>query len=63
MKSQGKLASDTFVQNAPAAVVEQERQRLSDWTTSATPSPPNARGVASAVRRSGFSRELWIELR
>jgi len=32
-KSQGKLASDTFVQNAPAAVVEQERQRLADWTT------------------------------
>ncbi|MEO6366292.1 MAG: class I tRNA ligase family protein, partial [Luteimonas sp.] len=32
-KSRGKLASDTFVQNAPAAVVEQERQRLIDWTT------------------------------
>jgi len=31
-KSQGKLASETFVQNAPAAVVEQERQRLADWT-------------------------------
>ncbi|MBB5208677.1 valine--tRNA ligase [Chiayiivirga flava] len=31
-KSQGKLASDTFVQNAPAAVVEQERQRLIEWT-------------------------------
>ncbi|WP_242109779.1 valine--tRNA ligase [Luteimonas aquatica] len=31
-KSQGKLASDTFVQNAPAAVVEQERKRLADWT-------------------------------
>ena len=31
-KSQGKLASATFVQNAPAAVVEQERQRLSDWS-------------------------------
>jgi valyl-tRNA synthetase len=30
-KSKGKLASDTFVQNAPAAVVEQERQRLADW--------------------------------
>ncbi|MEO6263362.1 MAG: valine--tRNA ligase, partial [Luteimonas sp.] len=30
-KSQGKLASETFVQNAPAAVVEQERQRLADW--------------------------------
>jgi valyl-tRNA synthetase len=30
-KSRGKLASDTFVQNAPAAVVEQERQRLADW--------------------------------
>lgn len=27
-----KLASDTFVQNAPPAVVEQERKRLVDWT-------------------------------
>ena len=25
------LASETFVNNAPAAVVEQERQRLADW--------------------------------
>ncbi|HSR64054.1 MAG TPA: valine--tRNA ligase [Xanthomonadaceae bacterium] len=32
-KCRNKLASDTFVQNAPAAVVEQERQRLADWTT------------------------------
>jgi valyl-tRNA synthetase len=31
-KSQAKLASDTFVQNAPAAVVDQERQRLADWS-------------------------------
>jgi valyl-tRNA synthetase len=31
-KCQGKLASETFVNNAPAAVVEQERQRLVDWT-------------------------------
>jgi valyl-tRNA synthetase len=31
-KSQGKLASETFVQNAPPAVVEQERQRLADWS-------------------------------
>ncbi|WP_414638585.1 valine--tRNA ligase [Arenimonas sp.] len=31
-KCQGKLSSDTFVQNAPAAVVEQERARLADWT-------------------------------
>ena len=31
-KSRGKLASETFVQNAPAAVVEQERQRLVDWS-------------------------------
>jgi valyl-tRNA synthetase len=31
-KSKGKLASETFVQNAPAAVVEQERQRLVDWS-------------------------------
>ncbi|QNP41400.1 valine--tRNA ligase [Lysobacter solisilvae (ex Woo and Kim 2020)] len=32
-KCQNKLASDTFVANAPAAVVEQERKRLVDWTT------------------------------
>ena len=31
-KSQGKLGNATFVGNAPAAVVEQERQRLADWT-------------------------------
>ncbi|HVI57304.1 MAG TPA: valine--tRNA ligase [Luteimonas sp.] len=31
-KAQGKLASETFVRNAPAAVVEQERARLVDWT-------------------------------
>ncbi|MDN5781806.1 MAG: class I tRNA ligase family protein, partial [Luteimonas sp.] len=31
-KSKGKLASETFVHNAPAAVVEQERTRLVDWT-------------------------------
>ncbi|HWT15762.1 MAG TPA: valine--tRNA ligase, partial [Patescibacteria group bacterium] len=30
-KCQGKLASETFVANAPAAVVEQERARLVDW--------------------------------
>jgi valyl-tRNA synthetase len=30
-KSTNKLASETFVNNAPAAVVEQERQRLADW--------------------------------
>ncbi len=30
-KCEGKLASDTFVSNAPAAVVTQERQRLLDW--------------------------------
>ncbi|MHB8911753.1 MAG: valine--tRNA ligase [Lysobacter sp.] len=30
-KCTGKLASDTFVQNAPAAVVDQERKRLLDW--------------------------------
>ena len=32
-KCRGKLASDTFVSNAPPAVVEQERTRLADWTT------------------------------
>jgi len=30
-KCNGKLASDTFVNNAPPAVVEQERKRLVDW--------------------------------
>jgi valyl-tRNA synthetase len=30
-KCEGKLASDTFVANAPPAVVAQERQRLLDW--------------------------------
>ena len=30
-KCQGKLASETFVANAPPAVVAQERQRLADW--------------------------------
>ena len=32
-KSQGKLASATFVANAPAAVVEQERTRLTEWSS------------------------------
>ena len=32
-KCKGKLANETFVANAPAAVVEQERKRLVDWTT------------------------------
>jgi valyl-tRNA synthetase len=32
-KCNGKLASDTFVHNAPPAVVEQERKRLADWNT------------------------------
>ena len=32
-KCRGKLASDTFVQHAPPAVVELEHQRLLDWTT------------------------------
>jgi valyl-tRNA synthetase len=31
-KCNGKLASETFVANAPAAVVAQERQRLSEWS-------------------------------
>ncbi len=32
-KCNGKLGNATFVQNAPAAVVDQERARLGDWTT------------------------------
>ena len=32
-KCNGKLGNATFVDNAPAAVVEQERQRLADWTS------------------------------
>ncbi len=35
-KCNGKLASETFVANAPAAVVEQERTRLADFTTMLT---------------------------
>ncbi len=31
-KCHGKLGNATFVQNAPAAVVEQERARLGEWT-------------------------------
>ena len=31
-KCEGKLASETFVQNAPVAVVGQERARLVEWT-------------------------------
>jgi len=31
-KCNGKLGNATFVQNAPAAVVEQERARLADWS-------------------------------
>jgi valyl-tRNA synthetase len=30
-KCRGKLSSETFVANAPEAVVAQERQRLLDW--------------------------------
>jgi valyl-tRNA synthetase len=32
-KCNGKLSSETFVANAPAAVVDQERKRLAEWTT------------------------------
>lgn len=32
-KCNGKLGNATFVQNAPAVVVDQERARLADWTT------------------------------
>jgi len=35
-KCEAKLGNETFVNNAPAAVVEQERQRLADWTTQHT---------------------------
>ncbi|MDC8636627.1 valine--tRNA ligase [Xanthomonas hortorum] len=35
-KCNGKLGNATFVENAPAAVVEQERARLNDWTTQLT---------------------------
>ena len=31
-KCQGKLGNATFVDNAPAAVVDQERRRLADWS-------------------------------
>ena len=42
-KCQAKLASETFVANAPAAVVEQERKRLADW---------NAQHIALASQRA-----------
>jgi valyl-tRNA synthetase len=32
-RCEGKLGKDTFVANAPAAVVAQERQRLADFST------------------------------
>ena len=56
-KSQGKLASDTFVQNAPAAVVEQERQRLADWTTQRDALAAAARETAEHISGSDVSRE------
>ena len=31
-KCEAKLGNATFVQNAPATVVDQERARLADWT-------------------------------
>ncbi len=31
-KAQGKLGSESFVARAPAAVVDQEKQRLADFT-------------------------------
>jgi len=35
-KCRGKLSSETFVANAPEAVVAQERQRLQDWQAQQT---------------------------
>ena len=35
-KCNGKLGNATFVANAPAAVVDQERQRLADFTITLT---------------------------
>src|SRR5690606_1811829 len=32
-KCEGKLGNESFVANAPPAVVDQERQRLADWRT------------------------------
>ena len=36
LKCEGKLASPTFVDRAPAEVVAQEKQRLADWKTKLT---------------------------
>jgi valyl-tRNA synthetase len=35
-KCEGKLGNANFVANAPAEVVAQERQRITDWTTTLT---------------------------
>jgi valyl-tRNA synthetase len=33
VKAQGKLGNESFVARAPAAVIDQERQRLADFTS------------------------------
>jgi len=35
-KCEGKLGNANFVANAPAEVVTQERQRITDWNTTLT---------------------------
>jgi len=47
-KCNGKLGSETFVANAPAAVVEQERQRLADFTRTLDGLREQARRLGSA---------------
>jgi valyl-tRNA synthetase len=47
-KSEGKLASATFVQNAPVAVVGQERARLVEWSAQRDALRKQADGLGDA---------------
>ena len=59
-KCDGKLASETFVQNAPAAVVEQERQRLLDWNAQRDALRRAARRSCSTSARAACSHRRGV---